>query len=92
MVGLNLELFFFQIKLRDLCTCACVKSVKVDCSKSTFEMFRSDSDDLFGLVEEKNLKSKISIFNLADVLPMVNCYTTLSSDIIETGPTNCAGP
>ena len=63
-----------------------MKSVKVDCSKSTFEMFRSDSDDLFGLVEEKNLKSKISIFNLTDVLPMVNCYTTLSSDIIRTGP------
>jgi NET1-associated nuclear protein 1 (U3 small nucleolar RNA-associated protein 17) len=55
----------------DLCTCACVKAVKVDCSKSSFEMFRSDSDDFFGLVEEKNLKSKISIFSLAEVLPMV---------------------
>ena len=43
----------------------------MDCSKSSFEMFRSDSDDLFGLVEEQNLKSKISIFSLAEVLPMV---------------------
>ena len=65
------KLYKNYIVFRDLCTCACVKAVKVDCSKSSFEMFRSDSDDFFGLVEEKNLKSKISIFSLAEVLPMV---------------------